>query len=116
MNLKYLVTGSLGVDPALVEKQNNYPRFNLLVKTSKTDQEILERIKKRARILEKLTASSKSVNVRSLVEDEQGRNVESIESETDHKPDQFLSTLFTKVKDETYHKSDQFFHTIHSFR
>ena len=30
-------------------------------------------------------------------------------SKTDHKPDQFLSTLFTKVKDETDHKSDQFF-------
>ena len=35
------------VDPALVEKQNNYPRFNLLVKTSETDTDILGRIKKK---------------------------------------------------------------------
>ena len=52
--------------------------------------------------MEGLTASSETVKLRTLLEDEP-------ESKTDHRPDQFLSTLLTTVKDDTDHKPDQFF-------
>ena len=32
VNSKLLITGSLGVDPLLVEEKSNYPRFKILVK------------------------------------------------------------------------------------
>ena len=70
--------------------------------------DILERIKEKARTLERLTASSESVNIRSLFEDEPESKVESIDNKTDHKPDQFFSTLLTTVKDDTDHKPDPF--------
>ena len=31
VNSKLLITGSLGVDPLLVEEKSNYPRFKILV-------------------------------------------------------------------------------------
>ena len=47
LNSKYLVTGSIRADAALVEKQYNYLRLNLLVKTSETDTDLLRKIEEK---------------------------------------------------------------------
>ena len=47
-----LITGSLGIDPLLVEESINYPRFKLMVKEEITEEEILKEIKKELKGLE----------------------------------------------------------------
>ena len=54
LNSKLLITGSLGLDPQLVELKNNYPRFNILVKDSENEEDVLERISKKKMKLEKI--------------------------------------------------------------
>ena len=43
LNSKLLITGSLGVDPKLVEMKSNYPRFEFIVKKEEEEKETLER-------------------------------------------------------------------------
>ena len=45
LNQKLLITGSCGMNPELVEKENNYPRFNLITTERETDDDILARVK-----------------------------------------------------------------------
>ena len=45
LNQKLLITGSCGMNPELVEVENNYPRFNLITKENETDDDILARVK-----------------------------------------------------------------------
>ena len=52
VNAKLLITGSLGIDPLLVEESINYPRFKLLVKKEVTEEEILKEIKRELKDLE----------------------------------------------------------------
>jgi hypothetical protein len=54
LNSKLLITGSLGLDPQLIELKNNYPRFNILVKDSENEEDVLERISKKKKKLEKI--------------------------------------------------------------
>ena len=56
--------------------------------------------------MESLAASSNPVNIRSLVEEEQNKDVESIGSETENQ------YLFTPIKDETDHIPNQFLSTL----
>ena len=43
---KLLVTGTIGVNPDLVEREYNFPRFKLLCPENETETELLERVKK----------------------------------------------------------------------
>ena len=52
INSKLLITGSLGVDPHLVEPSSNYPRFSFLVKEDMLEKSIEEEIDKEATELE----------------------------------------------------------------
>ena len=52
VNSKLLITGSLGIDPLLVEESINYPRSKLLVKEEIMKEEILKEIKKELKDLE----------------------------------------------------------------
>ena len=47
LNQKLLITGSCGMNPELVEEENNYPRFNLITTENETDDDILARVKKK---------------------------------------------------------------------
>ena len=53
LNSKLLITGSLGVDPLLVEPSNNYPRFSFIVKEDETDEDIEKRLDTTIQQLEK---------------------------------------------------------------
>ena len=52
INSKLLITGSLGVDPYLVEPTSNYPRFSFLVKKDMLEESIEEEINKEVKELE----------------------------------------------------------------
>ena len=52
INSKLLITGSLGVDPHLVEPSSNYPRYSFLVKEDMLEKSIEEAIDKEAAELE----------------------------------------------------------------
>ena len=52
LNSKLLITGSLGIDPKLVEIKSNYPRFKMLVKENENEEDILERKRNKRRRLE----------------------------------------------------------------
>jgi hypothetical protein len=54
LNSKLLITGSLGVDPKLVELKSNYPRFELIVKEEEKEEEILERLRTKVRKIEEI--------------------------------------------------------------
>merc|ERR1711888_566099 len=54
INSKLLITGSLGVDPCLVEKSSNYPRFTFLVEENMDEESIEEAINKEAIELESI--------------------------------------------------------------
>ena len=54
LNSKLLITGSLGVDQKLVELENNYPRFEITVKKEETEEEIMERLKKKIEKMEEI--------------------------------------------------------------
>ena len=41
VNLKLLITGSLGVDPLLVEEESNYPRFKILVQHGRKEEDLI---------------------------------------------------------------------------
>ena len=43
---KLLVTGTIGVNPDLVEREYNFPRFKLLCPENETETELIERVKK----------------------------------------------------------------------
>ena len=43
---KLLVTGTIGVNPDLVEREYNFPRFKLLCPEKETETELFERVKK----------------------------------------------------------------------
>merc|ERR1711895_239901 len=52
INSKLLITGSLGVDPHLVEPVSNYPRYSFLVKEDLSEADIEDKINKEAKELE----------------------------------------------------------------
>ena len=52
INSKLLITGSLGVDPYLVEQSSNYPRYSFLVEEDMHEESIEEAINKEAAELE----------------------------------------------------------------
>ena len=52
LNSKLLITGSLGIDPKLVEIKSNYPSFKMLVKENENEEDILERIGNKRRRLQ----------------------------------------------------------------
>ena len=45
LNQKLLITGTCGVNQELIEEENNFPRFNVIVSEKETDSDILEIIK-----------------------------------------------------------------------
>ena len=45
LNDKLLITGTCGVNKELIEKHNNFPRFNVIHLESETEEELLTRIK-----------------------------------------------------------------------
>merc|ERR1712055_1199243 len=49
LNQKLLITGTCGVNHELIEKENNFPRFNVIVSEKETDSDILDRIKAKGR-------------------------------------------------------------------
>ena len=55
LNSKYLITGQLGVNPELVELENNFPRFNLLIGEDESDISILKRVINKDKELKKAT-------------------------------------------------------------
>ena len=55
LNSKYLITGQLGVNPELVELENNFPRFNLLIGEDEPDTSILKRVIKKGNELKNAT-------------------------------------------------------------
>ena len=54
VNSKILLTGSLGMDPLIVEEKHNYPRFKILVEGHKTDEDIEIELKEEVCELEKI--------------------------------------------------------------
>ena len=44
-----LITGQLGVNPELVELENNFPRFNLLNGENESNEDILKRVIEKGR-------------------------------------------------------------------
>merc|ERR1711888_481587 len=54
INSKLLITGSLGIDPCLVEESSNYPRFTFLVEENMNEESIEEAINKEAVELESI--------------------------------------------------------------
>ena len=48
---KFLVTGSIGVNPDLVEREYNFPRFKVLCPEDKTEEELMKRIKESGKLL-----------------------------------------------------------------
>ena len=44
LNDKLLITGTCGVNKELIEKHNNFPRFNVIHLESETEEELLTRI------------------------------------------------------------------------
>ena len=62
-NQKLLITGACGVNKELIEKKNNFPRFNVIVSEKETDSDILDRIKAKGRkIINSLTKISSNKN------------------------------------------------------
>ena len=53
LNTKYLITGQLGVNHELVQLENNFPRFNLLIGENESDEDILKRVIEKGRKLKK---------------------------------------------------------------
>ena len=47
LNDKYLITGSIGCDPKLIEPENNFPRFTLIKKQEESEEILLEKVKNR---------------------------------------------------------------------
>ena len=45
VNSKLLITGSLGVDPLLVEEKSNYPRIKILVEHGRKEEELIHNLK-----------------------------------------------------------------------
>ena len=54
---KLLVTGTIGVNPDLVEREYNFPRFKLLCPENETETELIERVKKSGKELLKVLES-----------------------------------------------------------
>ena len=54
LNAKLLITGSLGINPLLVENGSNYPRFKLLVEQDMVEEEILDKIMTQIKDLEEI--------------------------------------------------------------
>ena len=54
VNSKLLITGSLGVDPLLVEEKSNYPRFKILVQHGRKEEELIHNLKQEINQLEKV--------------------------------------------------------------
>ena len=52
---KYLITGQLGVNPELVELENNFPRFSLLIGEDESDISILKRVVRKSNELKNTT-------------------------------------------------------------
>ena len=52
INSKLLITGSLGVDPRLVEEKNNYPRFVLMAKENDSEEQIEKKLEVEIKKLE----------------------------------------------------------------
>ena len=46
-NNQLMVSGNIDVNPLMIEPSNNFPRFNLVVKESMTDMEVLQMINKK---------------------------------------------------------------------
>ena len=44
LNQKLLITGTCGMNPELIEEENNFPRFRVIAAENETDDDILERI------------------------------------------------------------------------
>ena len=44
LNSKYLITGQLGFNPELVELENSFPRFSLLIGEDESNISILKRV------------------------------------------------------------------------
>ena len=51
LNTKYLITGQIGVNPELVELQNNFPRFTFLIGENESDEDIHKRVIEKGRKL-----------------------------------------------------------------
>ena len=49
LNQKLLITGTCGVNHELIEKENNFPRFNVIVSEKETDSDILDNKSQRER-------------------------------------------------------------------
>ena len=62
LNSKLLITGSLGVDPKLVEIKSNCPRFEFIVKEEEEEKETLERLEKKVRKIEEILGEKFEVN------------------------------------------------------
>ena len=54
LNSKLLITGSLGVDPKLVELKSNYLRFKFIVKNEEDEEKILERLRRKVCEMEEI--------------------------------------------------------------
>ena len=54
VNSKLLITGSLGVDPLIVEEKSNYPRFKILVQHGIKEEELINNLKQEINQLEKI--------------------------------------------------------------
>ena len=54
LNSNLLITGSLGVDPKLVELENNYPRFEVIVGKEETEEQIMGKLQKKIERMEEI--------------------------------------------------------------
>ena len=51
LNEKFLVTGSIGCDPKLIERENNFPRFTVIKRKNDTEEELLKYVKRKGKEL-----------------------------------------------------------------
>ena len=95
LNTKILVTGSIGVDPKLVELKSNYPRYNMLISTSEKEEDILGRIRKKAKRLEKESLNTIKMNMKVILLMAKCTVLESIISMT---MVEYMKVNFKKIK------------------
>ena len=75
LNQKLLITGTCGVNHELIEKENNFPRFNVIVLEKETDRDMLDRIKAKGReIINSLTKIGSNKNQKMIVLEKKTEN------------------------------------------
>ena len=63
LNQKLLITGTCGMNPELIEEENNFPRFRVIVAENETDDGILKGIEKKGdEIISSLQKIGSNVN------------------------------------------------------